>query len=113
MYRGFSTITSLAQNIYNCKYLLLKAKLIKAFPKRHENKPEDSETKTKKLISYESSSDLTNRDWLSTRAGHHELPRERRPQTLKQRLLQLPTTQTKTDSDEESKQETKLKTLDN
>lgn len=29
MYRGFSTITSLAQNIYNCKYLLLKAKLIK------------------------------------------------------------------------------------
>ena len=30
MYRDFLTITSLAQNIYNCKYLLLKAKLIKA-----------------------------------------------------------------------------------
>lgn len=30
MYRGFSTITSLAQNIYNCKYLFLKVKLIKS-----------------------------------------------------------------------------------
>ncbi|WZZ51506.1 hypothetical protein YC2023_051613 [Brassica napus] len=54
------------------------------------NKLEDSRTKSKNPIRYESSSNLANRDQSKSRAGHRELPRERRPQTRENHQATMP-----------------------